>query len=74
MSGEDKPTVNNDDRVILARLEERLRHVQADVEEIKKNMVTRKEFDPIKTLTYGLIALLLTGVVTALLNLVINTP
>lgn len=38
---------------------------------LESNYVTRDEFTPIKNLVYGLVGLILTGVVMALLGLVI---
>jgi hypothetical protein len=40
-------------------------------EKLEQNYVTQDEFDPIKKIVYGLVALILTGVVGALLGLVI---
>jgi len=56
-------------------LNERIRNIQLDVKEIKEilktDYVTKDEYDPIKKLVYGLVGLILIGVVGALLSLVI---
>lgn len=56
---------------ILARLDERLKHVQSDVAEIKATTVTREEFEPTKRVVYGMVSVTLLAVVTALLTLVV---
>jgi len=52
-----------------------IRQVREDVTEIKtrleNNYVTRYEFDPIKKLVYGLVSIVLTAVVGALVALVL---
>jgi thiosulfate reductase cytochrome b subunit len=62
----------------IAVIAENIRYLRDDVTDIKKKLeddyVTVAEFDPIKKVVYGLIALLLTGVVGALLAIVINKP
>ena len=55
----------------MGRIEERLRAVQDDVKDLKNNFVRQTEFAPVRMLVYGLVALLLTGVVGGLLGLVI---
>ena len=39
---------------------------------IKRDYITRNEFEPIKKIVYGLVSLILMGVVTAVLALVIK--
>lgn len=56
---------------ILARMDERLKNVQADVVDIKVACVTRDEFEPIKRVVYGLVGATLITVVGAILALVI---
>lgn len=46
----------------LARLEERMIVVQKDIEEIKKDMVYKNEFLPVKTVVYGMVGITLTAV------------
>jgi len=61
-------------------LETHLEYIRGDIEDIKKSLadlgshyVTREEFKPVKAVVYGLVGLLLTGVMTAILGLVIIT-
>jgi thiosulfate reductase cytochrome b subunit len=57
-------------------LDTKISSIQDDVREIKTridhNYVTKEEFDPIKKLVYGMVALILTAVVGALIALVIK--
>lgn len=62
-----------------ARIEvaiEQIRQLRQDVTDIKNKLyadyVTKDEFDPIKKLVYGVVAIVLTGVMGALLALVVN--
>lgn len=59
----------------VAVIETTVRSIENSVDEIKKklddNYVTQQEFEPIKKLVYGLVGLILTGVILALLGLVI---
>lgn len=41
-----------------------------DIEEIKRDYVTKIEFDPIKSLVYGLVGIIITTVIGAILKLV----
>lgn len=51
-------------------------YIKSDISDIKskleKDYVTRPELDPIKKIVYGLVGLILTGVVGALLALVLQ--
>ena len=69
--------------VKLARIDERLRTVQESVEEIQNQFresgrlntatfVTQQEFRPVKQIVYGLVGTLLTGVVIAVLAMVMK--
>jgi hypothetical protein len=59
----------------LATLSGQVTTVSRDVEELKRmlraDFVTRAELDPIKRLVYGVVGLILTGVIGGLLGLVI---
>jgi len=61
---------------VLGRLDERTKLLMAAVEEIKLKLasayVTQEEFKPIKTIVYGLVGLVLTGVFVALLDIVVR--
>ena len=51
-------------------------YLKEEVSEIKamigKNFITRDEFEPVKRITYGLVALILIAVIGALLSLIIK--
>ena len=59
----------------LAVMDEKLNNIQNDLKDLKDKMegefVHRMEFDPIKKLVYGLVGLILTIVITALVYVVI---
>jgi hypothetical protein len=66
-------TKNNDSQ--LAVISNNIEYIKQDICEIRarleKDYVTRQEFDPIKKIVYGLVTLILTGVVVALIKLVL---
>ena len=55
----------------------KLDYIQRDVADIKKrlddNYVTTQEFEPVKKIVYGLVALILVAVVGAIVALVIQS-
>lgn len=55
----------------LSRIDERLKALHEDVKDIKDNFVRKEEFWPVRTVVYGLVGLVLIGVVGALIALVI---
>lgn len=68
----DKPTIETQ----LALISQNVEHVDKKVMEVKHMLkgsyIRREEFDPIKKLVYGLVSIILTGVVGALLALIIQ--
>ena len=64
--------------ILLARIDERTATLSRDVEEIKRtiasNYVTRQEFQPVRAIAYGLVAIISTGVVVGLIALLLRTP
>jgi hypothetical protein len=67
---------NTDERITLAVLKNDLEHITKLVEGInstlKADYVTREEFSPIKSIVYGLVGIVLTSVIGALVALVIR--
>ncbi len=65
------------DGALLARIDERTAQLQRDMESIKalieSRYVTKNEFTPVKTVVYGLVAAVMTGVFGALLTLVLRS-
>lgn len=61
----------------IARIDERTANLVTDVSEIKHKIeshyVTQEEFKPVKSIVYGLVGLILTTVIMALLYLIIRT-
>jgi len=68
-------TRKNNGKVELAVMANDVRRIKTDVIEIKQRLdskyVTKEEFDPVKKLVYGIVALILTAVMGALLGMVI---
>jgi len=62
-------------KVDLALMANDIKYIQKDIADIKNKMeddyITREEFDPVKKIVYGIITLLLTGLVGALLRLLL---
>jgi hypothetical protein len=62
-------------KVELAVMANDISHIRTEVSEIKRKIdhhyVTKTEFDPVKKVVYGIVALILTAVVGALVGLVI---
>ena len=67
---------NTDERITLATLKTDLEYIKRDISEIKSSLradyVTREEFSPIKSIVYGLVGIVLTSVIGALVALVIR--
>ena len=57
---------------LLVRVDERTRSMLGEIRALQATAVTKVEFGPVKNLVYGLSALLLTGVVMALLGLALR--
>lgn len=65
----------NEDRVNLALMGNDLRYIKEKVtevaENVNRNYVTKEEFGPVKSLVYGLVGIVLTSVVVAIVALVV---
>jgi hypothetical protein len=64
------------DKVKLAVIQKDLEYIKCSVEEIKgkldKEYVTQDEFTPVKNIVYGIVGLILTSVVGALITLILK--
>lgn len=62
----------------IAVIQTDINYIKKSVDELNEKLedkyVTQDEFDPIKKLTYGLVALILTSVVGAIISIVVNAP
>lgn len=71
-------TNNRGDAVNLAVMANDLTYVRKAVDDLNEkvdhNYVTKEEFRPVKQLVYGLVGLILMGVVGAILSLVVRKP
>lgn len=71
-----KEITNNDLSTQVAVIDTKLDDATEDIKEIKQlvqqDYVTKSEFDPVKKIVYGLVALILTGVIVALISLVLR--
>lgn len=57
---------------LLARIDERTNFMISEIQDIKKNYITRSEFTPIQKAVYGTVSLLLTAIIIALVALVLR--
>jgi hypothetical protein len=73
MVAEKRRQSDRDTAVMMIKLD----YIIAEVADIKKNIkecyVTKIEFDPVKKVVFGLVALILTGVIGAVITLVVRT-
>jgi hypothetical protein len=60
------------DHDLLIRVNTLMETMAVDIKDMKSHFVTQAEFWPTKTLVYGCTGIMLTGIVGALLYLVIN--
>ena len=71
-----KGKVNMKRQVSFEVLDTKISSIQDDVKEIKEKLerdyVTRQEFEPIKKVVYGMVAIVLTSVVGALVALILR--
>lgn len=63
-----------DDRTneLLIRLDERTAAIIADIAELKKSMVPMTTFKPVQAVVFGMVALIMAGVLTGLLSLLLR--
>lgn len=59
---------------LMARLDERTTAIQAELKELRAVVVTQAEFKPVRMVVYGLIGVMGTAVIGAVLALVVNSP
>ena len=64
-------TVERPDRDLLIRIDERTKQLTFRFEEAKRSFVRKEDFDPVKRIVYGMVGIILTAVVTALVALVV---
>ena len=58
---------------LLIRIDERTKTMADELKDVKGSMVSRPEFTPVKLIAYGLVALVLTAVLTAVIAQVVVT-
>lgn len=56
---------------LLIRLDERTNNIWNHMQNYEKNYVTKKEFWPVKSIVYGGAAVVLVGVMTAVVSIVV---
>ena len=68
--------MNDDQDVTLGEIGRSVKRIESSMEELRRELrddyITRNEFQPVKTLVYGLVGLVLTAVVVALVALVVK--
>jgi hypothetical protein len=71
----DDPKLGKQERdtlVMLARIDERTNAMLIELRTLKETTVSQAEFSPVKAIVYGLVALVMTGVIVALISLVLK--
>ena len=66
------PQHQQDMMVMLARVDERTNSLLVEVRSLKESTVSKAEFSPVKSLVYGLVAIMMTSVVVAMVSLVLR--
>ena len=73
---DNKPEKKMTTATAIAVILQDIGYIKTNITEIKtlvlNNYVTKEEFDPVKKLAYGLISVVLIGVLGAILTLIIN--
>ena len=59
---------NNDDEHLLARIDERVKHIEQMVAEF----VRRHEFKPVQMISFGMVALMLSSLIAAIVAQVLK--
>ena len=59
-------------RELLIRIDERTKNFSTTIDSIKQNMVTQGEFKPVRMIAYGLMGVMGTAVVLAIIATVIS--
>lgn len=57
---------------LIVRIDERTNVLLQEIRTIKETTVTRAEFSPVKALVYGLVGLIMTSVLVAILSVVVT--
>lgn len=69
-------TNNGNSKIALMEVKKDTEAIRKDLQELKDNIekhyVTEWEFDPIRKLVYGVVAIILTSVIVALVTLVVH--
>lgn len=56
---------------LLIRIDERTQAMASDLKGVKESSVSRAEFNPVKSIAYGLVGLVLTAVIIAIVSQVL---
>lgn len=67
--------MNGDEHTMLARIDERTKNIEREVSDIKKKFMDYTllaRFSPVEKLVYGLVALVMAGLVGAILSQVLK--
>ena len=57
---------------MIVRIDERTNQMLNEMKTMREVMVTRTEFSPVKTLVYGLVGLIMSSVIVAVLSIVVS--
>jgi len=59
--------------MMMARVDERTTALLTEVRSLKETTVTKAEFSPVKNLVYGLVAVIMSSVIVALMAVVLKS-
>lgn len=75
MANDTKTKTDYDVAVAIVEIQTKMTYMQSDLKEIKVSLrekyVTKTEYEPVKKIVYGMISLVLTAVLGAVLGLVV---
>ena len=66
-------TIHADIKEIKALIPNNLATVEAHIDKLGEKFVTKDEFGPVRAIAYGLVGLILIGVISGVLTLVVRT-
>lgn len=62
------PERSPDRELLIVRIDERTRAIAEEVKILREQMISRAEFGPVRLIAYGLVALIMTLVITGLVT------
>lgn len=72
MATEEPNSLTTDHRELLIRIDERTKNFGFQLDGLKTQMVTQSEFKPVRSIAYGLTAILTSTVVLAIIGSIVS--